>query len=262
MQVACQGSPLPPPALAWMLRSFADHPTLARREPPLDWLQQEERARWQALPTARRQREWLLGRWTAKQLVRQVVEEQTGLRLELAQIRVAYGASGAPVAYFPRIGERGSQSGARPSAAQHAISLSHSGDYAFCALSRQAGVEVGVDIERIEEGTWQGTHNPFTKTEWLSLRDAPREALPLLLTVLWGAKEALLKAKGQVSTNPQHVWCEGLSLPPILEGWHALRLQSELLVAGERAQGWWALHDMYALVIVTVQQAAPERAAG
>ena len=65
-----------PAMLHWLLQTVDDHPSLARGIPPRGVLNAEEQGRFAALPTEKRRRDWLLGRWTAKRLVQQVVAAQ------------------------------------------------------------------------------------------------------------------------------------------------------------------------------------------
>ncbi|HEX7324790.1 MAG TPA: 4'-phosphopantetheinyl transferase superfamily protein [Rhodanobacteraceae bacterium] len=76
---------------------------------------------------------------------------------------------------------------------------SHSGDYALLAIARDADVEVGVDIERVDarrrglEIAWRF----FTHAEAQRLAALDDAARALGFTKLWCAKEAVLKAAGE-----------------------------------------------------------------
>ena len=59
--------------IAWDLRSAKEHPALDAGAPPPGLLSAPERVFFERLKTPRRRREWLLGRWAVKGLVRAVL---------------------------------------------------------------------------------------------------------------------------------------------------------------------------------------------
>ena len=80
----------------WLVGSFADHPDLARGVPPAGLLSPAESRRLVNLRTAKRRRDWLLGRWTAKHLLQTAVEREGGTRLPLTAFSVDNEVNGAP----------------------------------------------------------------------------------------------------------------------------------------------------------------------
>jgi 4'-phosphopantetheinyl transferase len=83
------------------------------------------------------------------------------------------------------------------------FNLSHSGDLALIAVTR--GLDVGVDIERIQEALEfdQIVEQYFDPSEAWALRTAPPQERVLRFFDLWTRKEARLKADGSgLGSNP------------------------------------------------------------
>src|SRR5262245_45476038 len=191
----------------WLLQSTSDHPYLAHGVAPAGLLSDSEQARLAALKIDKRRRDWLLGRWTAKGLIQSYVERQTGLRVPLDELIVGSCPDGAP---YLSLG-RGSWSAHLPLNLQSAIcnlqlSISHSGGRAFCALVENGSI--GADIERIEPRDWQFVEDYFSDDEVLQVRQAPAEQYATLITAIWSAKEAALKALRQgLTVDTRSVSC-------------------------------------------------------
>jgi 4'-phosphopantetheinyl transferase len=127
-------------------------------------LSSAEREAFARCTTPKRRHDWLLGRWTAKRLLYSVLGEK---------LEILSGADGAPfVPRYPVLG----------------LSISHSGDYAFCAALWDS--PIGVDIERIEPRSAIFVEDYFTADEQSLVETAPNYAP----TLIWSAKEAALKA--------------------------------------------------------------------
>ena len=146
-----------------------------------DFLSASERRAYAALRFPKRRHEWLLGRWTAKQLLQQSLEPYRGL--PLPAISVNADPDGAP--YLSVDGE-----GRLPAS----LSISHRSGRAFCALSPGVSPSIGADIERIEPRAAAFVNDFFTKTEADRVWACPQAARDTLVTVIWSAKEAVLKA--------------------------------------------------------------------
>ena len=74
----------------WLLQSTDAHPDLARGHPPVGLLCKLEHARLSNLTIDKRRREWLLGRWTAKQLLQAYLEQETGARRDQCALSQAF----------------------------------------------------------------------------------------------------------------------------------------------------------------------------
>jgi phosphopantetheinyl transferase len=100
----------------------------------------------------------------------------------LAEIEVRAAASGAPLAFFA--GRH----------AEVAISLSHSHGVGFCALADE-GVALGCDVERIEPRCPAFLSDYFSEEEQGFVLAQPESHRDTLATLLWSAKESVLKAQ-------------------------------------------------------------------
>jgi 4'-phosphopantetheinyl transferase len=161
------------------------------------FLSLQELARLEGLRFPKRRGEWLLGRWTAKNLAHQCIPELQGL--SLAAFSVLSDSQGAP--YLATL---------EGTPLPFPLSISHREQYAFCALSLRAGQHLGVDIERIEQRSTGFLEDYFTVNEQRYASQLPDEAQPAWVTVAWSLKESLLKAIGiglRVDTRRLEVNC-------------------------------------------------------
>jgi phosphopantetheinyl transferase len=146
-----------------------------------DFLSAAECKTYAALRFPKRRQEWLLGRWTAKQLLQRSLRAYRGL--PLPAISVNADPDGAP--YLSVDGE-----GRLPTS----LSISHRSGRAFCALSPGVSPSIGVDIEQIEPRAAAFVSDFFTQDEAERVWTCPEDRRDTLVTVIWSAKEAVLKA--------------------------------------------------------------------
>lgn len=152
-----------------------------------------ELATWLRLPgTRRRRREWLLGRFAAKDAVRLFLKSQHALEICPADIEIITGKHGQPVV----VGEPIEKVGSRLS-----ISIAHSGWVALaiagdCGDYRGVG-GVGVDVERVDQNLDNVARIALTQKERLLLSPVPASRRNEWLLRLWCAKEAVAKALGR-----------------------------------------------------------------
>jgi len=143
-----------------------------------EWLLPAERATQAGLHVAKRRAEWRLGRWAAKHAV---ALAQPHLEPQDVEIRAA--PDGAP--------EARDSDGRRLGVA---LSLSHRDGVAVCAVAAPPQ-PLGCDVESVEKRA------PAFAREWCSAREqamlaaAPPTRRDLLITVLWSAKESVLKLR-------------------------------------------------------------------
>jgi 4'-phosphopantetheinyl transferase len=229
----------------WLLQSTSDHPDLARGIAPAGLLSDAEQVRLAALKTDKRRRDWLLGRWTAKRLIQSYVERQTGLRLPLDALIIDTDSDGAPRLIADRPYHL------LPAICNLRLSISHSGDRAFCALLEEANV--GADIERIEPRDRQFVEDYFTAEELLQVWLAPAEQYETVITAIWSAKESALKAlRLGLSVDTRSVACS-IAGPDPARGWAdiAFALDRRLLgpAIAPALTGWWRVADGYVLTV-------------
>jgi 4'-phosphopantetheinyl transferase len=230
----------------WLTCLADDCPESGAGHPP-GFLSASERQMLAGLSVPKRRREWLLGRWTAKQLLQRCHPVYGSL--SLPAITIANDKDGAP--YLAIEGE---------GRLAMSLSISHRDDRAFCALSPTLPPVVGADLERIE------TRDPAFVSDFFTTGEAARVQASFslqrdtLITVMWSAKEAVLKALRhglRVDTRSVEVLHvaeldqgpAALRQPPH-PGWHKVEIQCTLSASG-RLDAWWRPWDDYVLTIAT-----------
>lgn len=147
-----------------------------------DWLSEDELATLSKMRFSKRRADWLLGRWTAKRTVSACLNLAPSPE-SLAAIEICPAPSGAPEVFVSK----------QP--ASVTISISHSAGRAVCALAR-GKVALGCDLEKIEPRSDIFVADYFTQEERAWVARAPKDAESALVTLIWSAKESVLKALG------------------------------------------------------------------
>ncbi len=216
----------------------------ARQEdlPRVDaWLTEAERDVLSRLRVPKRRGDWLLGRWVAKRAL-----VLSGAAETEREIAILASASGAPDAFV--LG--------RP--ADVSLSLTHSHGMAVAALG-PSDVRVGVDLEAVEERTPGFLGDWFTEAEQVFVAGAGAGESALAATVVWSAKESVMKALREglrippkaVEVSPERGPADGSWRPfaargPGEEGWH----------------GWWRAEAGFVLCAVASPASGPPRPIG
>jgi len=203
-----------------------------------EWLSPAELARLGSFRIPKRRQDWRLGRWTAKNAVatymRLPIEPST-----LAAIEIRAASSGAPEVFLN--GE----------AARLAISLTHRGGYAVCAIVAEGAV-IGCDLELIEPRSGPFVADYFTRDEQQAVAQASDGERFRMVALLWSAKESVLKALREglrIDTRQVEVTLgEAAGAPCGSEatgGWHPFSARF-----GERFfTGWWRRNGKSVLTI-------------
>ncbi len=144
------------------------------------WLNATELLRLDGLRFQKRREDWRLGRWTAKRLVAAWLCRPDGEE-EFRRIEIRPAESGAPEVLVD------------DELAPLTISLSHRSGVALCALAPHR-TEFGCDLEQIEERDGTFLTDYFTAEERKLIGEAPRAERARIATLLWSAKESVLKA--------------------------------------------------------------------
>ena len=228
--------------IQWLVQSSTENSDLARGAAPAAWLHPIEQAQLARLRLAKRRREWLLGRWTAKQLLRTCLAHEQQLWLPLNALAIYPDARGAPMI----MAECACQ------VEEWQISISHSHDCAFCAAARLSTIGLGADIEHIEPRGWRFVGDYFTPDEIERVRDAPGENRERLITAIWSAKEAALKALHLgLTIDTRQVSCA-------IDPWRVTPrewIEFKIIATGcnhRPLQGWWrAWNDFVLTVAIT-----------
>jgi 4'-phosphopantetheinyl transferase len=164
----------------WLTCLADDCPELGGERPP-NFLSASERQVLSGLRFPKRRREWVLGRWATKHLLRACHPVYRSLPLHA--ITVGNDPDGAP--YLSLVGK-----GRLPVC----LSISHRDDRAFCVLSRTLPPLVGADLEIVESRDQAFVRDFFTTGECTRVWTCPPSRRESLITVVWSAKEAVLKA--------------------------------------------------------------------
>jgi 4'-phosphopantetheinyl transferase len=158
----------------WLEQSAADVPL------DDDWLGAREAERLSTLRFPKRRADWRLGRWTAKRGLACYLGERVGRTVRLSSIEILAAPSGAPEAFVDGV------------AAAASLSLSHRDGLAFCAIA-QPNAALGCDLEVVEARSDAFVADYFTAAEQTLISTAPAANRPLLVPLLWSAKESALK---------------------------------------------------------------------
>lgn len=222
------------PTLCWTL--FEEDPGgLA----PEIWLSSQELEPYHQFRFPKRQREWLLGRAAAKYLLLHSRPEFA--RLSMQAVSLCNEPEGAPY-FLLEGGER----------LAGCISISHNRTAALCGLLLDDNLQVGVDLEWIEPRFPGMAEDFFSVGEMKRLRACPPAAQDLLITIVWSAKEAMLKAlrKGlRLDTRQVEVTNEwqGVSMENPVEKWLPLQVR----YTGDQSLHWIAAWQRCGNFVIT-----------
>lgn len=167
-----------------------------------DWLGPIEIECLQSLHFAKRRTDWLLGRWTAKQALATLFGVPSDLS-DLGNIEILAAESGAPEVFY--FGDK----------VHTTISLSHRAGIAMCSLSSSAN-NIGCDLETIEGRSAAFIADYFTAKEQTLIEQTSEKNRPLLVALLWSAKESALKAL-QTGLRLDTNWLEVSSVDSVAE---------------------------------------------
>ena len=157
----------------WLEQTEADVPAGDQ------WLNARERFRLAGLRVDKRRADWRLGRWTAKCAVASCLNLPADLN-SLVDIEIRAASSGVPEVFL--FNQRATIS----------ISLSHRAGLALCAVGL-SGASLGCDLELVESRDHSFVTDFLTSNEQKLVERAPAGERPLLITLLWSAKESALK---------------------------------------------------------------------
>jgi len=234
----------------WLEQTLADVPAENQ------WLSAEEILSLGRLRFAKRRNDWRLGRWTAKRAVAACLNLPCDV-LGLAKIEIRATASGAPEVFLVN------------QTAPVSISLSHRAGTAMCAVAL-SGPGIGCDLEMVEPRSNAFIADYLTAREQTLVERTLEEERPLLVTLLWSAKESTLKALHiglRLDTNcmdvsfidglPRHTGQFRQDLPLVLmpdvdpDRWRPLHVR----YSGEQVfSGWWRHADGMVRTLVGTEQ--------
>lgn len=244
--------------IVWLVQSTSEHPDLAGGRAPVGLLSAREHERLASLRTPKRQHDWLLGRWTAKQLVKSYVEQTAGVTIALADIDINNNRDGVPLVTVAPDGSVSGEVVAR--IPPLALSISHCEEFALCALAAAPPQAVGADIERIRPRARNFVTDYFTPAEIDQVDGAPAGLKDTIVTAIWSSKEAALKAvQLGLSVDTRRVECQ-LAATAAHDRWQPLVVtywpypDASGAVSGRRLVGSWCTLDVYVLTIVVTEE--------
>ena len=205
------------------------------------WLGPDERARLAGLRVPKRRRDYLAGRWAGKRALALHGGHPPETPLHRFEIRPA--ESGAPQAF--RDGEP----------ARVAISLSHSDGWA-AALVRAGEAGVGCDLEQVEPRSRAFVEDYFTVPEQAFVAAGGAAEQGLRATLVWSAKEAVMKALGEGLRLPPKVLTIANSTDgPAPGGWRLFAVTAPTEASG--LHGFWRTLGRFVLTVATADAHEP-----
>ena len=188
------------------------------------FLSRKEQVKFDSLRFLKRRNDWLVGRWTAKQLLATVLERERNRPIPAQAIEIFNGVDGAPRVYIND----------EPLALN--LSISHSHGYALCAVDTSS---VGADLEWIEPREECLVNDFFTASEQAHVWASAAIERDRLVTAIWSAKEAGSKALHKGLTIDTRTLEIGISTRARgLEEWEPFELTVRL-EHQTHLHGWW-----------------------
>jgi len=227
----------------WLVQTTQNHPALLQGMPPPGLLTPVEADTFASLKTEKRRRDWLLGRWTAKRLVQQILNEH-GQPVNLNQLAICNRESGEP--YLQIL------SGLENRGIPLTISISHSYNRAVCAAMERPFGAIGIDLERIEHRAAGFVQDYFTDDEQQLVNQAAPEMQDTLITAVWSAKEAALKALHlglRADTRAVNCLIQPEVIRPFTWTQFTIELDAARLGQSLTLSGWWRVGDDFVLTM-------------
>ena len=188
----------------------------------------------------KRRSEWLLGRWAAKSLIQSIPAYH---HYSLDQIEIRNTPEGAP--YIQLSGEN---------TPADCLSISHSDHFALCALAPGLDLHVGADLEKIEPRTEMFILDYFTPMERQLVDSYPAETRMIVVTLIWSAKESMLKALG-VGLHWDTRMVEIREIGDLIPGnanhgkWQKMQV-SDLQQGNRHWAAWWQRRSNFVITLV------------
>jgi 4'-phosphopantetheinyl transferase len=231
----------------WLTQSHDVLPKTAVNGQPTLFLSDSEAERLAALPTEKRRRDWLLGRWTVKRLLQTVIWETNHTTVPLDLITVINASSGVPTieSQLPLVH------------GQFSISISHSQGQALVTAVAKPNWPIGCDIEKITPRSENFIDDYFTEAEALLVRQVKGEQRDVLVTAVWSAKESVLKALHLgLSVDTRAVACLIDPGKRPSDTWVPFTIRCDntrLPQPAPHLSGWWRVMGEFVLTLVVGQ---------
>jgi 4'-phosphopantetheinyl transferase len=214
--------------------------TQKRQQVPdsLYWLHPDEKEHYSQFRFTKKQQDWLLGRWTAKQVLIRYLRESKP-EISMNDVAILPATDGAPEVFY------------KGEPIKEIISLSHSNGVGFCVIG-PSGIKLGCDLELIEPRSPAFIKDYFTGDERFIIHNTKKEEIPLMANLIWSAKESVLKALRtglSMDTRQVHIDCSPINEQGI---WNAFRI--EVSNSDQRFYGCWLKKSGFVYTMVGNQQ--------
>ncbi len=218
----------------WLTRSLVEVPAGDA------WLGPGERAVLAGLTIEKRRSDWRLGRYTAKAAV------GTFLGVDPGRVEIVAAPNGAPVARLD---------GAR---AELELSLSHRAGRALAVLA-PPGARVGCDLELVQTRSTAFVEQWLAPAEQALLRRTRSGDRAWLANLIWSAKEAAAKARGEgLRLDIRHAQVTLGTTAGSAEGWRPLHVDWRDGVLDD--DGWFRRESTWVMAVIGDDPDRPPRA--
>jgi 4'-phosphopantetheinyl transferase len=189
------------------------------------WLSRQEIYVLSGFKLPKRRQDWLLGRWTAKSTLNLLAQPHS---YRLQDWRITAAPDGAPGVWL----------NGKP--VDLCISLSHSAGMAFCAVAASSQ-RMGCDIEKIEVRSRSFEETFFTASELELLERYPADERARLVTLVWSAKESVLKAlRTGLRSDTRRIRIVSIETGDACR-WRPFKAQDSR--NGDTFDGWWQVKN-------------------
>ncbi len=220
---------------AWLVRSLQDVPTGDA------WLGPRERMALARLAIDKRRADWRLGRYAAKAAM-------AALGVDPARVEIVAAPGGAPVARLD-----GARAGLE-------LSLSHRAGSALAVLA-SPGAPVGCDLELVEKRSPAFVRQWLAPSEQALVGRARTGEQARLANLIWSAKEAAAKARGEgLRLDVRHAEVTLADLTAGAGDWRPLRVDWRGDNVPEHDEGWFRGDSRWVMTVVGGDPGGPPRA--
>ncbi|WP_075064052.1 4'-phosphopantetheinyl transferase family protein [Ornatilinea apprima] len=191
-----------------------------------------EACRFEAMKFELRRKSFIAGRRVAKHVLMDCVPELRGC--STAQMSIDNHESGAPYAL---VNDR---------ELPGVLSISHSGDAAAAVYTSDSSIRIGIDLEAITPRAPSFLETYFTPSELKWVSSAKEKDRALVSTLIWSAKEAVLKALQtglRVDTREIEILADD---SPVIDGLRGFGISAPM---GWHWQGHWRILDNFVITI-------------
>ncbi len=162
------------------VKVFWNIQSLGEMSPSFEWLHHSEMHILAGFKFVKKRNDWLLGRWTAKNLVWYCHFHQN-VDIKLTDIQILPAKEGTPIAYYHAV------------KLPLVISLSHRENTCLSVLTK-GNDKIGCDLEIVENRSQAFIQDYFTTNEQKFMLSFPDISGNVLPNLFWSAKESTLKA--------------------------------------------------------------------